>query len=195
MKTFRVNSRVLGLTVTLGSIFLLPAILLPSPSNAVPTTTFACIKKGSDPVTVARRGDRVTSPMITWKDKTWGKYTPEKRCQIVSQRLTKAVASSGKLSSLDMTYGNVNSIPVVCYITKKGEKCNSENILFSLKASERGQEQKIINELLDFSKSGSGAGSVRGGNCSEDKTSPEAKTYGEAIDNATFCEEAPDDVK
>jgi Circadian oscillating protein COP23 len=189
MKTFRFNSRVLGLTVTLGSIFMLPAILLPLPSNALPATTFACIKKGSDPVTVARRGDRVTSPMITWKDQTWGKYTPEKRCQIVSQRLTKAVASSGKLSSLDMTYGNVNSIPVVCYITKKSEKCNSENILFSLKSSERGQEKKIISELLDFSKLGSGTGSVRGANCSETKTSPNAKTYGDAIDNAEFCEE------
>ena len=195
MKTFRLNSRVLGLTVILGNILLLPTLLLPAPSNAVPKTTFACIKNGSDPVTVARRGDRVTSPMITWKDQTWGKYTPEKRCQLVSQRLTKAVASSGKLSSLDMTSGNVNSIPVVCYITKKGEKCNSENILFSLKPSERGQEQKIINELLNFSKLGSGTGLVRGANCSEAKTSPNAKTYGDAIDNAVFCEEAPDEIK
>jgi Circadian oscillating protein COP23 len=189
MNRLKLNARFLGLTVTLGSM-LLPAILHPAPSHALPKTTFACIKKGNDPVTVARRGDRVTSPMITWRDKSWGSYTPEKRCQLVSQRLTKAVASSGKLSSLDMTHGLVNSIPVVCYITRKSEKCNSENILFSLKASERGQEQKVINELLDFSKLGSGAGSIRGGGTAPSTT---PVTYGDAIENA-FSEVAPNDT-
>jgi Circadian oscillating protein COP23 len=188
--TLKLNARLLGLTVTLGGMLLLPTILVPAPSDALPTTTFACIKKGSDPVTVARRGDRITSPMITWRDKTWGSYTPEKRCQLVSQRLTKAVATSGKLSSLDMTYGLINSLPVICYITTKGEKCNSDNILFSLKASERGQEQRIVNELLNFSKLGSGAGTVRGG---ATVTSPTPQTYGDAIENA-FNQAAPADI-
>ncbi|AFY95991.1 COP23 domain-containing protein [Chamaesiphon minutus] len=189
MNRLKLNARFIGLTVTLGSM-LLPTFLHPVPIHALPKTTFACIKKGNDPVTVARRGDRVTSPMITWRDKSWGSYTPEKRCQIVSQRLTKAVASSGKLSSLDMTHGVVNSIPVVCYITQKGEKCNSENILFSLKASERGQEQKTIDELLNFSKLGSGSGSVRGGGTGPSTT---PLTYGDAIENA-FNRAAPDDI-
>lgn len=190
MKILKLNARLLGMTVTLGSIFLLPTILLPASSQTLPTTTFACIKKGNEPVTVARRGNRITSPMITWRDKTWGSYTPEKRCQIVSQRLTQAVASSGKLSSLDMTHGIVNSIPVVCYTTKKSEKCNSGNILFSLKASERGQEQKIINELLNFSKLGSGSGTVRGGGTVPNTT---PKTYGDAIENA-FSVADPNDT-
>jgi hypothetical protein len=195
MKILKLNARLIGLSLTLGSICLLPMFLLPAPSNALPKTTFACIKKGTDPVTVARRGDRVTSPMITWRDKTWGAFTPEKRCQIVSQRLTKAVASSGKLSSLDMTHGLVNSLPVVCYITNKSEQCNTDNILFSLKSSERGQEQKIINELLNFSKLGSGGGLTRGGGTAPRKT---PTTYGDAIENALsepVNPDANDDIK
>ncbi|WP_310481337.1 COP23 domain-containing protein [Chamaesiphon sp. VAR_48_metabat_403] len=180
------NAKLLGLVVTC-SMVVLPVVLAPAPSYAAPKTTFECRTKVNgdvkEPVTVARRGDRVTEPMITWKDKSFGStYTPEKRCQIVSQRLTKAVATSGKLSNLDMTYGSIKSVPVICYITKKGEKCNSGNILFSLKPSEKGQEQTIVAGLLNFSKLGAGGGIMRGAPGQTVATKP--VTYGDAIENA-----------
>jgi Circadian oscillating protein COP23 len=185
MKLLTSNAKLIGLAVACSSMVILPTVLAPAPSYAAPKTTFECRMKVNgdvkEPVTVARRGDRVTEPMITWKDKSFGKYTPEKRCQIVSQRLTKAVAISGKLSNLDMTSGVINSLPVICYITKKGEKCNSENILFSLKASEKGQEQTIVAGLLNFSKLGSGGGIVRG---TPGQPAAAPVTYGDAIENA-----------
>jgi hypothetical protein len=169
MKKLTSNTRLLSLTCLLGSIFLIPTILTPAPSNSLPSTTFACILQGKDYVTVARRGDRTTPPMIIWKDNTFGKkYPPQVRCKIVSQRLTKAVSSTGKLTSLDMTHGIVNSIPVICYITNKGDQCNSENILFSLKSTERGQEQEILAQLLAFSKKGTGGPITRGPGQEED---------------------------
>ena len=185
MKTLRSNTKVLWLSFTFSSIFLSPTFLLPAPSYSLPRTTFACVNQNKDYVTVARRGNRQTPPMIIWKDTSFGaKYTPQVRCQIVSQRLTTAVSSSGKLNSLDMTHGIVNSTPVICYITQKGDKCNSQNILFSLKASERGQEQKILAELLNFSKVGSGSPTVRG-TPDETPVDPEAiETWGESIENA-----------
>ena len=189
MKTLRSNTKVLWLSFTFSSIFLSPTFLLPAPSYSLPRTTFACANQNKDYVTVARRGNRQTPPMIIWKDTSFGaKYTPQARCQIVSQRLTKAVSSSGKLNSLDMTHGIVNSTPVICYITRKGDKCNSQNILFSLKASERGQEQKILAELLNFSKLGSGSPTVRGNQLpgGDDATGEpeELVTWGESIENA-----------
>lgn len=187
MKVLTSNAKLLGLAFTCSSMVILPAMLAPAPSYAAPKTKFECTVKVTDNqkdfVTVARRGDRVTEPMITWKDKSFGStYTPEKRCKIVSQRLTKAVATSGKLSNLDMTHGLIKSVPVICYITKKDEKCNSENILFSLKPSEKGQEQTIVAGLLNFSKLGSGGGIVRGTPGQPSVTKP--VTYGDAIENA-----------
>lgn len=187
MKTLTSNTRLLGLTCLIGSIFLIPTILTPAPSHSLPNTTFACILQGKEYVTVARRGDRTTPPMIIWKDTTWGpKYPPQKRCQIVSQRLTKAVSSTGKLTSLDMTHGIVNSTPVICYITNKGAKCNSENILFSLKPSERGQEQEILAQLLAFSKKGTGGPITRGGSNEQEEDqvtgTGEVVTWGDTIE-------------
>jgi hypothetical protein len=184
MKLSKSNHKLLGLVIC--SVVIVPAILAPLPSYAAPKTTFECRSKVvgdlKKPVTVARRGDRVTEPMITWEDNSFGdKYTPEKRCQIVSQRLTKAVAASGKLSNLDMTNGLVNSTPVICYITKKGEKCNSENILFSLKKTEIGKEKEIVAGLLNFSKLGSGGGIVRG---TPGQPAAAPVTYGDAIEDA-----------
>ena len=166
-------TRLTGLILTVGSIIVFPSILTAS-AQKLPKTTFACVKEGDSPATIAIRGERKTSPMIIWKDTSYGTYTPQKRCQIVSQRLTKAVASSGKLSNLNMTHGMLNSLPVICYITRKDEKCNSRNILFSLKTSERGQEKEIVSGLLDFSKFGTKSALTRGG--------PKPETFGDAIE-------------
>ncbi len=158
MKTLKLNLKSLGLAIGSGSILLLPTIAIQTPSYALPKTTFACIRQDDVYVTVAVRGNRQTAPMITWKDTSHGEnFTPEKRCKLVSQRLSKAVSRSNKLNSLTMTHGLVNSVPVICYITRKGETCNDKNILFSLKASERGQEQNILDNLLSFSNKGSGS--------------------------------------
>jgi Circadian oscillating protein COP23 len=185
MNTLKSKIRLMGLIFTVGSILGLPTILVAAPAQSLPKTTFACVKKGSDYATVARRGERTTSPMIAWKDKTWGKYTPEKRCQIVSQRLTKAVAASGKLSNLDMTHGTVNSTPVICYITSKTDKCNSENILFSLKPGDVGKEKEIVSKLLNFSTLGSGDILTRGGNKPTNINQDAIpQTYGDAIEQA-----------
>jgi hypothetical protein len=176
MNTLKSNARSIGLMLTCGSILLLPTILTPAPSQAATKTTFACVKKDGDFATVARRGDRETKAMILWKDKSWVKYTPEKRCKIVSQRLTNAVAISGKLGNLNMTHGTVNSTPVICFVTSKNEKCNTQNILFSLKSIDVGNEQAIVNKLLNFSKVGSGDILTRG--------SAQPASYGAAIEEA-----------
>jgi Circadian oscillating protein COP23 len=177
LKSLKSNSSWLGLLLTFTSMSLLPMIQNPDPGYSLPTTVFECRVKGKDFVTMAKRGNRLVGPMITWTDKSFGTYTPQKRCQIVSQRLTKAVSTSGTLNSLRLSNGMVNNKPVICFILKDGDKCNSENLLFTLKSNEIGQEKKIISELLDFSKLGSGKSTKRA-------TKETYETYGAAIDAA-----------
>jgi hypothetical protein len=175
MQVLTSNARLLRLVFTCNTVVILAAVLTPAPSYAAPETTFECKIARNQIVTVAQRGDRVTEPMIVWKDSS-SKYPIKKRCEIISQRLTQAVANSGNLRDLDLTYGQVSSVPVICFITKKEEKCNSENILFSLKAAEKGQERAIINGLSNFNKT------TCGGKLQPSGLTP--MTYGDAIENA-----------
>ncbi|MDY6902079.1 MAG: COP23 domain-containing protein [Cyanobacteriota bacterium] len=116
-------------------------------------TTFHCIStQGNVLYTVARRGNRQTEPILKWQNKGWGsQYTPKKRCDIVSGRLTRAVEkNNGKLGGLLMWYGKLNGYPILCYLRSKRERCNSSNILLTLRKSEFGQERKIIDDIMTF---------------------------------------------
>ncbi|MBW4644052.1 MAG: COP23 domain-containing protein [Goleter apudmare HA4340-LM2] len=127
------------------------------PPKSSPTTSFHCIRQGNDFATVARRGNRTTSPIITWSDTSFGpQFTPEDRCKTVSQRLSNAFASrAGRAGTLKITHGTVGTNSVICYIKTTQEKCNFTNLLLTLKRSERGQEKEILNQLLNFSVTGS----------------------------------------
>lgn len=107
------------------------------------STTFECIREGSDwaTIAIAVSGKR-TGPLISWHTKEFGpQYTPQKRCEIVSQRLTEVVArDGGRLSGLKLRTGYVKG-PVICYITPQTEPfCNSSNFLMSLPKGSNPEE-------------------------------------------------------
>lgn len=53
----------------------------PAPNPVV--TTFHCVRLGNGFATVAKRGEKTTSPMITWNSTVYGpKYTPQRRCEM-----------------------------------------------------------------------------------------------------------------
>jgi hypothetical protein len=122
-------------------------------------TKFLCVSQGRGYATIAQRGNRRTSPLITWNSNAFGpQYTPEKRCNMVSQRLTQAVAATGgRLNTLRMTHGTVGSAPVICYIRNPEEECNSRNVLMTLSPNERGKENEILKQLTSFSVKGTGS--------------------------------------
>jgi hypothetical protein len=120
-------------------------------------TTFACIAQGDNFATIAKRADRVTPPIIIWKDKSFGdKYPPKTRCEIVSKRLSDAVAEQkGRLSTLRLTHGIVGANSVICYISNPTiGKCNAKNTLITLKPEDKGNEAQIIKGLVSFSVTG-----------------------------------------
>lgn len=122
-----------------------------------PLTTFSCIRSGEHFATIARRGNRVTPPMIIWRTDL-GLWTAWERCRVVSQRLSTAVASQGgSFRSLFLTYGSVNAQPVICYVNSPEGACNSQNLLFTLRPSDRGREEAILAQLVSFGVRGSGS--------------------------------------
>ncbi|MBW4501611.1 MAG: COP23 domain-containing protein [Scytonema hyalinum WJT4-NPBG1] len=164
---FNLKAKFFMVALTVSSTLLLTSELGLSQTQGAPktdATTFQCVRQGSGYATIAQRGNRRTSPIITWNSTAFGpQYTPQKRCEAVSQRLTQAVASSGgRLSKLRITNGTLNSTPVICYITNKEEQCNSKNLLLTLNQSDRGKEEEILKQLMAFSVSGTTAPLTRG---------------------------------
>lgn len=129
-----------------------------SVARAGGATTFHCIASGQGYATIAKRGERITAPVITWNSNEFGtQYTPHQRCKIVSDRLTEVVAAKGgKLRNLQLTYGRVNSRPVICYVGSRSEICSRKNILMTLRESDRGKERQILEQLVTFSLKGTG---------------------------------------
>ncbi len=161
----------------------LPGFAQLSPTNqAAPAlTTFHCVRVDNTFATIARRSDRATPPMITWQDTSFGpQYTPERRCQIVSDRLTQAVAQNGgKLTNLRLTYGPVNGFPVICYVRNREEPCSSGNLLLTLRQDDRGKESQILQQILTFSIQGQGAPLTRG-----PSSAPEPIAFGSEVERA-----------
>lgn len=122
------------------------------------STSFRCIQNGNGFATIAQRGDRTTPPIITWNATLGPQYNPQTRCNIVSQRLTQAVArNGGKLKNLQLKAGPVKNQVVICVVSKTQSVCNSSNMLFTLRAENARRSDQVVAQLNNFSIKGSGA--------------------------------------
>lgn len=119
-------------------------------------TTFQCVEQGGGWATVAKRGKEVSpSPLIRWNTAEFGpEYTPEKRCQIVSTRLTNIVAKNGRrLGGLDLTAGKVeNGSTVVCLVNQQPRSCNLGNMLFTLNEQNANNPNQVLTTITSFAK-------------------------------------------
>ncbi|AFZ08479.1 hypothetical protein Osc7112_4154 [Oscillatoria nigro-viridis PCC 7112] len=165
-------------------------VALASQVQAAPTsnwnstrTTFQCVTSGRNFVTIARRGNVTTDPMILWKSTEFGReYTPWQRCQIVSNRLTKAVAQNGgRLSNLQLTTGIVNNLPVVCYVNGRG-RCNSQNLLFTLDKRNAKNPGDALTRLINFAQDGGGP--VTTFRTGTQSSAPQFVPFGDMVDRA-----------
>ena len=177
------------LTIAFSSIFVLTNLLgMVATSAQTPpskdATTFACVAQGEDFATIAKRANRVTPPIIIWKDKSFGdKYPPKTRCEIVSKRLSDAVAEQkGRLSTLRLTHGIVGANAVICHVSNPALKCTAKNTLLTLKPEDKGKESDIIKSLVSFSVTGNVL--VRG---SDTRTIAD---FGDALEKKFFSTDA-----
>ncbi len=127
-----------------------PEQTAPSP---VVTTIFTCVKQPPGWATIAQRGNAVSqSSLISWNSLEFGpEWTPEKRCHIVSQRLTDAVANNGgSLGGLDLTTGSINTYTVVCLVTQEQKSCDEKNLLFTLNKANAKNPAQVLVQLTNF---------------------------------------------
>ena len=132
----------------------------PTPAPYRSATTFICGRSGNDPASLVQANGRLLrSPLIVWKTHYFGDdYTPEQRCQSVSQRLTQVVAQNGgRLSNLRLSVGSAYGLTVVCYLNN-ASSCNQDNILFTLKPENARNAPGILARLANFGQFGGGAG-------------------------------------
>jgi Circadian oscillating protein COP23 len=105
--------------------------------------------------TIVQKGDR-QAVMLTWNYDGFGReYTPQKRCQIVSERLQKAAnANGGTFRDLQLASGTLNSQSVVCALQANRNKCSSQNLLFTLKPENARNPEAIIQKIFGFAEDG-----------------------------------------
>jgi hypothetical protein len=119
-------------------------------------TTFECVEQSGTWATLAKRGNSVSiSPLITWNTQEFGSdYTPEKRCEIVSGKLTQAVAQNGgTLGGLKLKHGKVDDgQTVVCVLTLGQSSCNRDNMLFTLSQENANKPNKALSTITNFAQ-------------------------------------------
>lgn len=132
---------------------------IPNPTtfHCVPTKVQEGAKTDTVYATVARRGTRQTPPMILWRT-TLGKFSPQDRCKVVSDRLSEVVAKNdGRLKNVFLTHGRVDQQPVICHVQDTSGACNRKNLLFTLRNEDKGSEKEILQQLVSFSVTGTGS--------------------------------------
>ncbi|MCE2721627.1 MAG: COP23 domain-containing protein [Dolichospermum sp.] len=128
----------LALSVTLASN---------QPSQAqAQSRQFTCALRDKYPVTVVRHPTKGSVPLIVWTNTsqisdTW---TPQKRCQEVSDRFQK-LQNQGQLRTLKT--GTVNGQSVICGLRTNQGDCNNKNVLLTM-TKDRDPKQ-VLEQLLN----------------------------------------------
>ena len=132
--------------VAFGGIATLSQSSLAQKDNRV----YSCEKSPNNiPTTYALTKDGIRISFISWR-KSWSdEYTPERRCQIVSQRFEKA-EKEGDLNYLASRV--VNNQNVICAARRKGGPCQQD--LFSLRSGDKPDD--VIEALLGIASQGRG---------------------------------------
>jgi Circadian oscillating protein COP23 len=105
---------------------------------------FYCGQSKGVPTTMATTS-RGAVPVIRWLSTLGENYTPEKRCQIVSEKF-QTFYNDGTLNYL--TTGVVNQLPVICAAQQENGPCSG--VLFTLKPnSDPGQTLQRLLSIRD----------------------------------------------
>lgn len=152
-------------------------------------TTFDCVRQGKAFATIAQRGNRRSGPMIIWESYVFGpEYTPQQRCEAISQKLTDVVAQNGgSLRNLLLTTGQVKDYTVICYVNKTVEaRCNNDNTLFTLKPENARDPGAALANILRFG-AGGGVSPLRESAGGENPTVEDVAIEMEAVVDQAFA--------
>lgn len=132
------------------------------PTRAIPATagvyktTFRCVaQSGGGYATIADNG-RATAVLLSWRFNGFGdQFSPQKRCQIVTERFNRAVSyNGGRMQNLRLVSGALNGMNVICFANQGGGNCNSDNLLLTLRPGNR--PERVLADMGKFSLRGTG---------------------------------------
>jgi hypothetical protein len=90
--------------------------------------------------------------VIIWKSEYFPKYTPQKRCDLVSPKF-QAAYTAGKLEYLVTGTHKATGSQIVCGVANQDESCDSDtNMLFTLKSYTDGTS--VLRQLVGNIQSG-----------------------------------------
>ena len=169
-KSFRLIPQIMAALFTLFGMAACSTTIASAPdtstqANEAPTI-FKCVQQGSGWATIFERGDITTkSPLITWDSTEFGpEFTPDKRCQIVSDKLTKTVAKYGnRLGTLQLRVGTIKNKTVVCVVNDGKTSCDDDNMLFTLNQNNSQNGQAVLDKIFGFAKGNSNSPSIKEG--------------------------------
>ena len=131
-------------------------------------TQFICVPQGDGNVaTVGQRPGGEPIPIIVWTAAASAKYfgekfTPQGRCQIVTQRLTDAIVESGgSLKDVVLMNGKVGNYTVICVVSINDTGCDGSNTLFTLNPKNAQKADDVLAQIVQISREGSSAGVIR----------------------------------
>ena len=121
MKHNLLTNAILGLSVIASAIAL-------SGESAVAQDRFACDPNQMSTTVQTERG---SIPLIRWTDRSFPPpFSPEQRCQIVSNRFKK-FDSNGTLKYIKAD--TINNLPALCVAAYKGGSCLPDGLLVTFK--------------------------------------------------------------
>ncbi|MFN5856261.1 MAG: COP23 domain-containing protein [Pseudanabaenaceae cyanobacterium] len=121
--------------------------------KVVDRPAFSCDTDGEVPRTLVKTPSGESLAFINWKTNVFGdNFTPERRCQIVSQRLQN-YSSSGKLENL--VASTMNGVPVIC--VGQNKRCDSSlpdnGLVITVRPGVKPEQ--TLQQISDF-RNGSG---------------------------------------
>jgi hypothetical protein len=121
----------------------LGTLWLTSPSHAA-KAVFACTEYEGKLATVVQT-KKGNVPLVIWDSNAFSSagFSPSVRCEKVTNRFT-TLYNNGKLKYL--ATGRVSNQPVICAIASKSARCNSSNMLFTLKS---GSDPRTVLQRLN----------------------------------------------
>lgn len=107
---------------------------------------FYCDTSNDVPVTMVSTS-RGNEPMIRWvsQDFISSGYTPEQRCQEVSNRFQRSYENQ---TLRYIRTGTINNYPVLCIARREGEACSKSRLIVTFKQDTN--PEVILQQLRDF---------------------------------------------
>jgi parallel beta-helix repeat protein len=140
-----------------------PTVTATNSTNHSDKVSFQCVQVKGGYATFVQRDNPAVLPrtMINWTRQIGPEYTPEKRCQIVTDNLNRVVNNNGgRIDNLSFVSGKVRGSSVICLANSSSLGCNDSNMLFTLSAKNAKNPREVINSLassIDSSASGGGS--------------------------------------